>query len=68
MMLIRRILAAMLGVATLVLMVLAALILVPAILALILRMTISTSISSSQPHQRAARLRTRSGSRRLKRK
>ncbi|KVN42234.1 hypothetical protein WJ64_31875 [Burkholderia ubonensis] len=67
-MLIHRILAVTLGVATLVLMVLAALILLPAILALILRMTISTSISSSQPHQRAARLRMRSGSRRLKRK
>ncbi|KWB54187.1 hypothetical protein WL36_02080 [Burkholderia ubonensis] len=67
-MLIHRILAAMLGVATLVLMVLAALILVPAILVLILRMTISTSISSSQPHRRAARLRMRSGLRRSKRK
>lgn len=58
MMLIRPILVAMLGTVTLALMVLAALILALAIQALMLRMTISTSISSNPQRPHAARLPT----------
>ncbi|AOI70847.1 hypothetical protein WI29_34070 [Burkholderia ubonensis] len=62
-MLVRRILAAMLGTVTLALMVLAALILALAIPVLILRKTISTSILSSLPRPPDARPRMPNGSR-----
>lgn len=62
----RRILAVMLGTVALIMMLLAALILALAIPALILRMTISTSISSNPPRRRAERVPTPIGSPRSK--
>ncbi|PRH46131.1 hypothetical protein C6V05_22695 [Burkholderia multivorans] len=65
---VRRILAVILATVALTMMVLAVATLLPALALLMLRMTISTSISSSQPRRRAARLPKRIGSPRSRQK